>query len=354
MLELKLRAQQTKLDTLHAKICQKEEENQAVRDDITSLESRNAGIQKKITYIEEDLAVIRHYAPEMSVGKKEVYRDFLNFLEFLNSFHLSCERVINPSGGMSEAQAQALREEFKGEGKGGAEADFVRRYAHRGNASPPLINVLLRHHFASYLMDHVFKPFLPAYMDGGTQTTFADIHETMYTKEPQNRSGPWRAMTAKHLMHSRASDWCTEPVLAFVSRLRFLAGIFNPIPVPEATFEAAIHMANLTFEEAAKFKDTMVMRFTEAEAKVYLPCDGDGFAVNLMSEVYSETGYRGSNTVVIGVFLGLKFAPALDEDLRTTSHAEVAIPAGAIGDRSYLFLSTASDWWDHEFLRWME
>ncbi|KIM25109.1 hypothetical protein M408DRAFT_331403 [Serendipita vermifera MAFF 305830] len=336
-LNMDIQHQQRSLEKERAKIQVQEDQKESLDDKLAKWNFNMVKIEQDIGNVDQDITAIRVYAPDDgALTKHDIISRFKDLCSNINGLYWSLEPKIDQSSILSRDGLKQLLQVSKDLGSDAAV--FVARSAEHGSPVLPIMRALLRHCFTLLLVVHIFKPFVPGISEDDSNT-FYRIYCDVRSREPQNTVGRWRAMTVRYAMESRKSGWYTDHVTTHIHNLKRLLIIIKPDGEPEEYWGALTYMATQLFDRALTLKNDMMLKCTEDEGEIYLPTHGSDFNCELMKEFDNQFGDCGSESVVLGTGLGLKFLGNVEEKAGYQRHRTTSLYVEAVGNRNPLLSS---------------
>lgn len=194
---------------------------------------------------------------------------------------------------------------------------------------------LIRHHLCSFVMAHVFRPFVIGKRDRETDIAMLlKIQREVRRTESQDYSGQWRALSYKHAMEPRSPNWSKKHVSECVKGIKDLFVVLTGAQLGDRSLNIALQLTAQMIDFAAQFKDDTMQLCTKMNHYVYLPDFGKEYNSTTMQEVVK--GKEQSTQVILAIGLGIQRSWSIFEYSRCIQGYEAAIPAEVVGDQSLM------------------
>lgn len=317
------------------------EANRRLEDELRDLESQTGETNREISFVDQDLGVTRFHAPDEDTmtnaqlveGFKQVINSVHSLVKELDSWYYNDIHIS-----LSASKAKAISETFNG-GIGKEEVDpFLSGALHANKDLGRIFRALMYYYACSSLLEHVFEPFIPGRPSEET-IVLLEAQYFVQEMESQSSSGRWRALTYRTALESRVTSWYTAPASQFVEYFSHILHIFGNIQLNDQKYRSAVQFTENMFKVATDFKDSAMMMCTDVNFRVYLPSSKQKVDPTRMEEVWSS---RASETVSLGVGLGLEVYRYRQEVSRNVEKQYIAAHGVIIGNRSHLFPSARS------------
>lgn len=312
------------------------EANQRLEDELRDFESQTEESNRDIAFVDQDLGATRFHAPnEDTMTNTQLVQEFTQVLKSVDSLVKDLDSWYHDSihVPLSTSKVRAITETFSGDIGKEEVAFFLTGALHAKKGLGDIFRVLMHYYACSSLLEHVFRPFVPGGR-GDETTTLLNIQSLVQEKEPQSSSGRWRALTYRTALESRSTSWHTAPATQFAEHFNHILETFANLKLDGKAFRSAAERTETVFKIATDFKDKAMMMCTEMDFHVYLPSSKQRINPTVMNEVWSG---RPSETVSLGVGLGLEIYRRRQKGSGSTQEKYIAVRSVVIGSRSHLF-----------------